>query len=516
MARSYRLARRAFLAGIGGAVGLKVLLRNLEAAAQGAQSPSRFVLAHWPQGTLRYRFLPSGAGSAYIASPILQPFEDAGLRGDMTVFYGFSDGHLRCPGGGGLEAGTVFATTCCDGEGTRENGGEKDDAVAGGPSFDQVFLKHVPSLRRPIEDVHVICDARVASNETSSRCLAYSYDTRVIPAAAGGTLTEHIPILPTLAPGALYAKLFAGFLPGGATPENQEAALRALRLRKSVLDYALGELKGLKALAPSSEAPKIEQHEEAIRKLERELTGTLQNGEVDCVVPAVPPAELQAKSGNGNPYANLVDDDTPTLRTVVEAHLAVLRAALQCDLTRVATFQFVPGMNLVGFRGLWPGDPERIVGQFAVSRSGSFLGGGASGDPATLGEADKERYEFLANVYTWYNQRLADWLQQLKTTQDAFGGNLLDTTVIPYVTEVAQPNSSRSPKPAILFGGSKLGLKHGTFQNFSPPRPQVDLYLTCAQALLQNADPLSVLGSERFVEFNPKGAPIAGLWSAPG
>ena len=515
MARSYRLARRAFLAGIGGAVGLKVLLRNLEASAQGAQSPSRFVLAHWPQGTLRHRFLPSDSGSAYITSPILQPFEAAGLRGDMTVFYGFSDGHLRSPRGGGIEAGTVFATTCCSSEGTRENGGETDDAAAGGPSFDQVFLKHVPSLRRPIKDVNIICDARVGSNETSAQCLAYSYDTRVIPAATGGTLTENIPILPTLAPAALYAKLFAGLLPGGATPENQEAALRALRLRKSVLDYALGELKRLKALAPSSEAPKIEQHEEAIRKLEQHLSGTLQNGEADCVAPEAPPAELQGKSGSGFPSANNVVDDTSTHRAVVEAHLAILRAALQCDLTRVATFQFAPGVNSVGFRGLWPGDPERLASQFAVSRSGSFLGGGASADPAMLSEADQERYEFLANVYTWYNQRLADWLQQLKTTQDAFGGNLLDTTVIPYVTEVGQPNSSRWPKPALLFGGSKLGLKHGTFQNFSSARPQVDLYLTCAQALLRTADPLSVLGSERFVEFNPAGAPIARLWAAP-
>jgi hypothetical protein len=513
MARTYRLARRAFLAGIGGAVGLKVLLRNLEAAAQGAESPARFVLAHWPQGTLRHRFLPSGTGSAYIASPILQPFEDAGLRGDMTAFYGFSDTHLRCPGGGGIEGGTVFTTTGCSSEGTRENGGERDDATAGGPSFDQVFLKRVPSLSRPIKDVNVICDARVGSNETASQCLSYSHDTRMIPAAAGGTLTEHIPILPTLAPAALYAQLFAGFLPGGATPENQQAALRALRLRKSVLDYSLGELKRLKELAPGSEAPKIEQHEEAIRKLERKLTDTLQNGGADCVVPAMPPAELQGKSGTTSYLAPLVDD-TSTHRAVVEAHLAVLRAALQCDLTRVATFQFAPGTNFVGFRGLWPGDPDRIAGQYAVSRAGGFFGGDQV-DPATLTGADKERYEFLANVYTWYNQRLADWLKQLKTTQDAFGGNLLDTTVIPYVTEVAHPNSSRSPKPALLFGGSKLGLNHGTFQHFSQARPQVDLYLTCAQALLQTADPLSVLGSERFAGFNPAGAPIAGLWSAP-
>jgi hypothetical protein len=132
MARSYRLARRAFLAGVGGACGLKVLLKNLEAAAQGAQSPPRFMLAHWPQGTLKYRFVPSGGASTYVASPILQPFEDAGLRGDMTGFFGFSDVGLTCPGGGGFEAGTPFTTTCCSAEGTRENGGEGDDGVAGG------------------------------------------------------------------------------------------------------------------------------------------------------------------------------------------------------------------------------------------------------------------------------------------------------------------------------------------------------------------------------------------------
>ena len=39
---SYRFKRRAFLAGIGGGVGLKVMLRNVEAVAQGAtRSPAR-------------------------------------------------------------------------------------------------------------------------------------------------------------------------------------------------------------------------------------------------------------------------------------------------------------------------------------------------------------------------------------------------------------------------------------------------------------------------------------------
>lgn len=513
--RSYRVARRAFLAGVGGAVGLKVLLRNLEAAAEGAQSPSRFVLTHWPVGTFRYRFLPpSGSDSTYVASQLTQPFEAAGLRQDMSVFFGFSDGHLRCPNGGGHEAGTPFTTTCCDGPGTRENGGERDDACAGGPSFDQIFLKNVPGLARPGAGyVNAICDARVDSNEISTRCLSYSYQTGQAPSAAqaGGTITEHLPLLPTLKPADLYAELFASFMPGGATPDNQRAALMALQLRKSVLDSALTELARLKRLAPASEAPKIESHEAAIRSLEQQLTGQQPPGS-GCELPTPPSPELTGQTGNARYSDNVLVDDSPVLLATAEAHLAILLAAFQCDLTRVATFQFAPGGNHVSFGGMWSDDPSRISQHHPASHGGSFVGQAASGDPSTLNEADRARYEFLVNVQVWYNQRLADWLSRLKNTKDAFGESLLDTTVVPYVTEVAQPNHGRSPKAAFLFGGRKLGLQHGSFRVFDTVRPQVDLYLACAQALLQTADPLLALRDERFVQFNPSAAPIPGLW----
>ena len=45
---SYRIARRSFFRSVGaGAVGLKVMLRNLEASAQGMTSPPRFLMTHW-------------------------------------------------------------------------------------------------------------------------------------------------------------------------------------------------------------------------------------------------------------------------------------------------------------------------------------------------------------------------------------------------------------------------------------------------------------------------------------
>lgn len=515
--KSYRFARRAFLASVGGAFGLEIMLRNLEAAAQQAKPAARFVLAHWPIGTLKYRFVPAGAGNAYVASPILAPFETAGLRNDMTAFYGFSDSHLRCPGGGGAEAGTPFTTTCCNAAGTRMNGGEGDDGVAGGPSFDQVFLKNVPDMKQPgVGYINSICDTRVDSNETSTQCLSYAYETRQIESMTpGGMITEYTPLLPKLSPAQQYANLFASFMPGGATPANQEEALRALQLRKSVLDYALGELGKLKQLAPAAESQKIDIHAEAIRKLELQLQMVDPRGNGSCVLPPVPPDTLHGKTGNTR-YGEAAEDDTPVHQAVAEAHLAIITAAFQCDLLRAATFQFAPSITHVAFKGMFPNDPERIGDHSAVGRTSLFFTGGAQKDPSTLSEADREAYEFLANVQTWYNQRMADWLLKLKTTTDVQGNKLLDYTVVPFVTERADGSNARSPKPALLFGGGKLGLKHGTFQNFAAAaRPQVDLYLTCAQALLGTADPLSALSSERFVQFNPKAAVIPELWSEP-
>jgi len=518
--RNRLLARRSFFTAVGGAFGLHALLQNLEAMAQGATAPPRFLLTHFPVGTLRHRFLPSGSGSSYVPSPIIQPFEDAGLRGDMTVFYGFSDSHLQCPGGGGHESGTPFTTTGCGAAGTRQNGGEADDGVSGGPSFDQIFLENVEALRRDgVGYTNAICDARVDSNETSTQCLSYSYTPRQISSAApGGSITEYTPLLPQLSPAQLYAGLFSTFMPGGDTPANQETALRALRMRRSVLDYSLTELEELSKLAPAAERPKIELHAQAIRKVELQLAAQLESGELpsesSCSLPPEPSKDLTGGTGNSQYLDNVNTDDSETHKAVAEAHASVILAAFQCDILRVATFQFSPGTNHVSFKGMWPSDPNRIAMHHPVSHAGAFLGSASEADPSGLGAADRDRYDFLANVQTWYNQRLADFLVKLKQADDGFGGKLLDTTVVPYVTEVAQSNHSRRPKPAFLFGGGKLGLQHGTFQDLGE-RPQVDLFLTCAQALLQTDDPKGGLSAERFNEFNPTASAIEGLWAPP-
>jgi hypothetical protein len=510
---SYRYKRRSFLAAIGGAVGLHTLLGNLEASAQGVKPPPRLLIMYWPVGTVRYRFLPTGTGSNYVTSPILQPFETAGLREELIVLYGLKH-QFTTIGGGGSEAGVVLSTTGVNSPGTRMNNGEHDDSVAGGPSFDQIFLKNVPALASKHGYANAIGDARVDSQETSSQCLSYDYATREIESAnPGGPITEHVPLMPEKSPFELYSKLFSGFVPGTG---EAGAMLRALKLRKSVLDSSLRELERLRTLAPASERDKIDLHAEAIRKVELELSNGLDGGV--CELPPAPDSALAAPSGSNFYYGSWVSDtdESPALETLGKLHLGVLRAAFQCDLVRVGTFQWTSSVNHVAFKGLHPGHPESCIRHHPISHQVSGVPVPVDGPPTNPAYANT--LEFLANVQTWFNQKTADVLAEFKNATDAYGGTLLDHTVVPFFTETANYSHSRQPLPALILGGRALGFQGGQFQNFEGDlRHGNDLWLTIAQAFFPDeGNVLEPLSAEKFAQDETKfSGPIEGLWVKP-
>jgi hypothetical protein len=513
---SYRSKRRTFLAGLGSAFGLEVLLGNLEAAAEGAPPPQRLLVMHWPLGTLRKRFLPepTGSGNGFTASPLLAPFEDAGLHDDMIVLYGLSFGGLTGMGGGN-ESGTVYAMTGASSPGTRSNGGESDDSVAGGPSFDQIFLRHFPELQRPGRGyANAIADARVFSYETSTQCLSYDYQQRQVESARpGGILTEHMPLLPELSPFRLYSNLFASFVPDG----DITAALKALRTRKSVLDSVLRELARLRSLAPASERVKIDAHGDAVRRAELELEAAIERAQnepqANCAAPDGLDPELKAKSGSAPMPSNFGKtdmEDASFVERVGKLHASVIRAAFQCDLIRVATLQWCPSNNHVAFAGMDPEDPDAIYEmgayQYRSTDSAFFDGDPPSGQ---LGQF----YETLSNMYLWFKRNTAAVLSDLKAAPDPFGGNLLDSTIVPFITEESNAADNLNSLPALVFGGRALGMRGGQFMNLSPTRPFNDLWMTIAQAYLKSDDPLPEFAEEAFVKTNV--SPIPGLWAPP-
>ena len=122
-------------------------------------------------------------------------------------------------------------------------------------------------------------------------------------------------------------------------------------------------------------------------------------------------------------------------------------------------------------------------------------------------------WDAMVNVNRWYFQKTADIINDFRLQvdpQDPSGGSLLDNTVIPMITEVAEASHTREGHGAIIFGGGKLGMQGGQYQSVSGIHNQ--LWLTVAQAFL-GADAASKLASEVYVKTGA--SPIAGLWVAP-
>jgi hypothetical protein len=518
--KSYRFARRTFLSALGGALGFHTLLRNMEAAAQGSRAPARFLMIGWPCGTVRYPFVPVGTGSAYTASTtfaepgfIISPFATPELKPHVHILTGFNMTGLMCPGGGAHEAGTPFSTTGASGPGVRQNGGETDDGCAGGPSWDQILLKHSEALNAIGRAYYnVICDSRVDSYEISTRCLSYGYTTQSIPAATGGMITENKPLRPTLSPLTAFNDLFSSFMPGGGTDQE---ALSRLMLGKSVLDNSLRELQALWDMAPANERVKIEATMAVIRAEEMQLAEQIKTPPMleACAVPTAPPMDVVGQDGDRYSYGNggiSGGDDAPTHALVGAAHAGIIRAAFACDLIRVATFQWSPGENHVTFKGADPNDPDASYQHHPVSHQNSSSPY-YTGTPPGSGRVP---YDVMTYVQHWYFAETAKFVSEFMRLADPLasdGGNLLERTVMTAVSEVGDPSHNRKGASALIIGGSKLGMQPGGFQDLRDTHHN-RIWLTTAQAFL-GADPSSVLGDEVF--YKNEVTPIPGVWAPP-
>jgi hypothetical protein len=518
--KSYRIARRTFLSALGGALGFHTLLRNMEAAAEGASAPPRFLMIGWPCGTVKYPFVPVGTGSAYTASTtfaepgfIISPFATPELKPHVHILSGFNMSGLSCPGGGAHEAGTPLSTSGASGPGVRVNGGETDDACAGGPSWDQILLNHAPALKTAGPGYYnVICDSRVDSFETSTRCLSYGYTKQSIESPRDGLIIENKPLRPTLSPLTAYNDLFGNFMPGGGT---DQAALSRLMVGKSVLDHSLRELQALWDMAPSNERTKIEATMAVIRAEELKLEEQIKNPPMlaRCMSLLAPAADVVGQDGDRNAYGNggISDvDDSPVHALVGAAHAGVIRAAFACDLIRVATFQWSPGQNHVSFKGADPNEPERSYKHHPVSHQAIISSYFTSAPPVS----QRLPYDVMTYVQHWYFTETAKFVSEFMKVTDPLasdGENLLERTVMTAVSEIGNPSHDRAGASALIIGGSKLGMQPGGFQDL-PGSQHNRIWLTTAQAFL-GADPMSVLGDEVF--YKDGVAPIPGVWSPP-
>jgi hypothetical protein len=271
-----------------GGIGLKILLRNMEASAQTAKSPGRLLVSHWPVGIV------AGSGDSLFAATSgsiggsmgMQPFADNNLGADMTVIKGISTPSSQ---GGSHEGGTPALVTGVGCPGTRSGEQESDDGYAGGPSFEQIMLAVAGTpLKSPgsaLNYVNAACDTRTDFGEVSTKVLSYSTQKQSVGAVSGPG-QENIPLSPNLSPLNLYNTLFANFVPPAfaadqgyaAAAPAADALLTNLASRRSVLDFAKVEIDTLRQMAPGEARTKLDNHFDAITQMEDSITTSINNG----------------------------------------------------------------------------------------------------------------------------------------------------------------------------------------------------------------------------------------------
>lgn len=455
-------SRRAILAGLGAGTAA-TFLRPLLGKAQSTPAPQRLLIIHRPIGTVQEQWWPSGSGKSWTASPILSEFE--ALRDQMVVIRGmnrpYGDWNGDKPALGLL---SMMTPSPRQGAQWPNTNGDSDPnsrwLLPFDASIDQLLRQGVPGLNgAPLPSLQLgVSEQSTNPAFPAMGCLSYVKLSGQEPASA---------LLPVISPIAVLQTLR-----GLAAEPSASAALD-----QQLFEFLRADVQRLKDRAPVTESAKLEAHLAALRSLETSSESAACSLPQLGALPEVPPG---------------VTKDEALYDTVQRQQLQLVKAAFQCDLTRVITFSFGTGEPSMRFQKILP--PGTIYsgdGLYGLSQSGN-------GDSVMLDRTTIEKY-FASNV--------ARLLLDLKNTPEPRGqGSLLDNTLVVYLSECSGI-SYHNPfdMPVLAFGGKSLGLQGGSFLQFYGERCMPDFWVSVAQAF--GYTDLKVFGA---AEWN-KG-PLPGLF----
>jgi hypothetical protein len=163
--------------------------------------------------------------------------------------------------------------------------------------------------------------------------------------------------------------------------------------------------------------------------------------------------------------------------SVCESNLAVIRAAFQCDLTRVATFTFADGNNDLHPRSYVPNPSFQITGNH---HDGVSHGGKTNRDAQI---AKKETDIFYCDL-------TAKVLMDMDKLQEgAPGQTLLDNTLTVYLSECSYGDEHEMiDLCTLLFGGKFLKLNVGNYFNYTPKIYMNDVWTSLLNAWGKQTD----------------------------
>lgn len=382
------MTRRSLLAGAGGALLAGAMTRLVRGEVP--RAPQRLLIIHKPIGTVPARYDCAGGERDFTLSPILEPFAD--LREHMVILDGVTI--RKATNTPGEDHGNAIVTAMTGGVPFKTLSGV---ATAERPSIDQLLARSPFAADTPISSLQLAADVRFTDRFTS----VLSYADRAAPMPPEGR------------PVAVYARVFGAL----ADPGVDAITLgRARQRRKSVLDFARGNLAKISAKVGIEGRARLDRHLAAIRETELLLdrSAGFDTTALEASVRAADVLHLDAHHAE-----------------IGRAHLDIVRAAFQCDLTRIVNFGWASGQSQVDFSKLLPSFEP--MGHHILSHSA--------------------RPDDEAAIHRWYNEQTAAFLQTLRDTPDVDGRSLLDNTLVVMWSEMRLGIHTFDNVPLVLFGG---------------------------------------------------------------
>jgi hypothetical protein len=285
------------------------------------------------------------------------------------------------------------------------------------------------------------------------------------------------PQTPDQDPPALFNRLFGSAVPApapeGSAPDAgvELAAQHRYERGKSLLDFLMGQVDSVKAIAGAGEQAKLDAHLTALRELER---GLMMPGAGGGTIGVSPGAGCMPPSLSGE--AGVLSSGLADIQKVGADLTALTYQALNCDLTRVVSFMWFSS-----------GDQVHRYPWLATRNRESHHGY----EHLSLQEAERY-YDDMVILQRWNLGEIGKLASLLKQTTEG-DGNMLDNSALLIGSDMSNGDHGYDMYfPYILLGKAGGAIRSGRQITAAPEpldestRSNNDLFVAVGQAVGAN------------------------------
>ena len=407
MSKSWEISRRTVLRGLGTAIALPWLEAMRPAAralASNSGAPRRMAFLYVPNGVHMQDWTPSAEGPLGTLPHILESLEP--FQGDFSVLTGLAQRGGEALGDGPGDHARGLSSFLTGAHPVKTDGAN----IKVGVSVDQVAARKVGASTR-LPSLELGCDpsAQAGSCDSGYSC-AYSSNI--------SWRSESLPMAKEVNPKAVFERLFSREGAG-------EDVARRNRYRRSVLDFAREDARGLSSRLGGADRRKVEEYLTAVRELEVRVARA-------GVDPAPPDGATRPEG---------VPKEFPEH---VRLMCDMMALAFQGDVTRVSTF---------------------VLANEGSTRAYPFIGVPDGHHDVSHHGGNAEKHAKIRKINRFHIEQFAYLLGKLKSIREG-EATLLDNCMIVYGSGIGDGDRHNHHDLPILVAG-KGG---GTIAQGPPPQ----------------------------------------------